>query len=118
MSDVDDFLAHHGVKGMRWGVTRSNSAVKTARKTARKQNVENLQGRYTKTGADGKTKVKKAKVAGIALDVMTTGGMYTASQIARSAGYTKGQSVAIGMLTGPIGATLASEVRVRRSTSG
>ena len=116
--DVDDFLAHYGVKGMKWGVRRENkSAVKTARKAGRQKNVANLKSRYTQTKANGKTGIRKGKAAGTVLDIMATGGMYTGSQIARSAGYSKGQSAALGMLTGPIGATLASEIRVRRSAS-
>lgn len=118
-SDVDDFLAHYGVKGMKWGVSRSSPQVQ-ARKTGRRENVANLKSRYTEKKSNGKTGIRKGKAAGTVLDVMTTGGMYTGTQIARSAGYTKGQSIALGMLTGPVGATLASELRVRknaRSTS-
>ena len=33
MSDLDTVLAHHGVKGMKWGVRRSREQLSTARKT-------------------------------------------------------------------------------------
>lgn len=29
-AEVDDFLAHYGVKGMKWGVTRASNSVKSA----------------------------------------------------------------------------------------
>lgn len=29
-TEVDDFLAHYGVKGMKWGVTRASNSVKSA----------------------------------------------------------------------------------------
>lgn len=116
MTDVDDFIAHYGKKGMKWGV-RNDNDVKAARKQARKEiRADNqIRSQYTRTKADGSTGVKKAKTAAIGLDMVTTLGMYTGSQIARSSGFTKGQSAAIGIVGGPGGAMLAREIKVRNT---
>lgn len=52
MSDVDDFLAHYGVKGMRWGVRR-NSQPRMSRR-------DRLQAAYSTkySAAEAKTKVE------------------------------------------------------------
>ncbi|ADD81016.1 gp018 [Rhodococcus phage ReqiPoco6] len=115
--DAEDFLAHYGVKGMKWGQTRSKSDLVKARAAGRREFGSNLKDRYTKTGKYGQTKIKKTKAVGTVADIMLTGGMYTGVQIARSGGFTRGQSAVIGMITGPVGATVASEIRVRTVTS-
>lgn len=116
-TDVEDFLAHYGKKGMKWGVRTASAEVKAARKAGRAENAKNLQARYTKTNADGKTVMKKRRTAATVVDLMATGGGYTGIQIAKSAGFTRGQSAAIGMLSGPVGAMVASEIKVRQDVS-
>lgn len=37
MTDVDLFLAHYGVKGMRWGVTRARDSIKSAVKRGKEK---------------------------------------------------------------------------------
>ena len=115
----DDFLAHYGKKGMKWGVTSVSPSTKAARKSAkanlRKEYDNNFRDRIlVKSDAvpNGITQ-KKAKQA-LVMD-MASLGMYSGAQIARSAGYSKGKSVTIGILGGPPGAMLASEIRVQRT---
>lgn len=119
-TDVDGFLEHYGKKGMKWGVTsaKPSAQVKAARKKARSQYRDEIdadftkknvmRGKYNPDGVAPKVALGKA-----ALNMATLGG-YQAAQISRSAGYSKGQSAAIGYLAGPIGGFVAAELAVRR----
>lgn len=123
--NIDDFFEHHGVKGMRWGHTMQKvganatkkAALKSAQDEARQEIGRNFRARYdvSKKAGSGGTRAKNA-ARGLALvpDILTTGGMYTGSQMARAAGYTKGQSAAIGIAGGPLGGLIASEIRVNQ----
>lgn len=53
--EIEDFLAHHGIKGMKWGVTRSDAAL--ARSSERKQEVYGARDRKD----SNKAAVSKAK---------------------------------------------------------
>lgn len=116
--DVEDFLAHYGKKGMKWGVTKNpGGSVKAARKEGRAQIRANFKDMHKKTGSDGNRKVSVGKTAGSLVLGNATWGASTGYQIARSTGYKKGSSVAIGMLGGPFGALALSEVAVRRAAN-
>lgn len=41
MTDVDDFLAHYGVKGMRWGVSRAVSGIQQKRAAVKQERLDN-----------------------------------------------------------------------------
>ena len=59
--NVDNFLAHYGVKGMKWGVTRST--YKGMSKSERKaQKTKNIEGARKRIGSgENRTKYLKAK---------------------------------------------------------
>lgn len=65
-TDVDAFLAHYGVKGMRWGVSRSSSIPGVSKKTskeARKDADEFAKAKmFYGEGAGTRRKLIKAKV--------------------------------------------------------
>lgn len=118
MYETDDFLAHYGKKGMKWGVRKEE--LKEARKAGRRELRENIKGQYRKDSG----KLKKGRTAYTTLEgvsaVMTGGASlvaspFTAAQVTRAAGYSKGKSIAIGILGGLPGAVLASEIRVRKN---
>ena len=114
--DVDAFLAHYGKKGMKWGVTTNpGGSVKAARKEGRAQIRSNFNDMHKKTGADGKRKISAGKTVGSTLLFTNTFGASAGYQIARATGYKKGQSLAIGMIGGPVGALAISELQVRKA---
>ena len=59
-SEVDNFLAHYGVKGMQWGKRRSRSELRSAA-SAKKEQIKNAP-----KGEVGKQVAKAAAVASIA----------------------------------------------------
>lgn len=71
MSDVDDFLAHHGVKGMRWGVSRNRTRVSSTKSKPNRTKVEQARRDEVKakTAAAGKS------IAKYALPGMAMGGV-------------------------------------------
>lgn len=118
--DVEDFLAHYGKKGMKWGVTTTPKNVKVARKQAAKYARvainDNIDSNETKRRAslEGKSEGQKAAATALAL-----GGQMSGTHITRAAGFTKGQSTAIAILSGgplygPITATIATELKIRK----
>jgi hypothetical protein len=119
-TNVDDFLAHYGKKGMKWGVTTTPKSVKTARKRATKyarvaisNNIDTNEANR-RASLEGKSTGKK-----VASTVLALGGQMSGTHITRAAGFTKGQSTAIAMLSGgplygPLGATLATELKIRK----
>ena len=114
MNDVDDFLEHYGVKGMKWGVKSSNQvALKSARKEGRAEFRENLKDHYTTKSAKTGRKISVGRTAGSVILGTATFGAFNSMQIARAAGYSSGKSVAIGLLGNAPGALLASELKIR-----
>jgi len=120
IEDVDDFLEHHGVKGMKWG-RRTSKTTRVARGRARKQLREeyskNFNDRYdvVTPGGKGQRTRNALRTAAIVPDFMLVAyGPYTGTQMARSAGYSKGKSAAIGILSGAPGAAVAAEIRIHR----
>jgi len=58
--DVDDFLAHYGTKGMKWGVTRAN-AKGTSQRSQKIQSARNRQESNAANVAKAKSDFKSAK---------------------------------------------------------
>jgi hypothetical protein len=111
---TDDFLQHHGVVGMKWGKHKAGSGgsggsgskaeTKVAKKAIRKEIFN-----------DAKASVKAHK-GRTAAGVLLAGPSVTVGiQLARSAGHSKGASVAIGMLSGAPGGVLAVHLAARKA---
>ena len=110
--EVDNFLQHHGVVGMKWGKHKSKGDSgssggnnRSAKKAVRKEMYKD---------AVASTKAHKGRAAaGLVLaGPSATVGM----QLARSAGHSKGASVAIGLLGGAPGGVLAVHLAARKIT--
>ncbi|QFP95588.1 hypothetical protein SEA_TANIS_14 [Gordonia phage Tanis] len=117
---VDDFLEHHGVKGMKWGRRKSpeiRAARKEARSEVRQEFKENRTNALKKTGKDGEKTYHKGKVAVVALADMNTYGALSAARISKSAGASNGQAAAVAILTGLPGAVAYKEIRVRKEAN-
>lgn len=56
----DEFIEHHGVKGMRWGVRRSRSRVSSSKKTATKTTFQKTPNRLT--DAQLNTRIKRMEL--------------------------------------------------------
>lgn len=135
-------LFHFGVKGMKWGVRRKDANgdgrveggsskpsriekkiaksdrkgdLKAARRVARDQIVDNAKSR---TDSRRITRTTGLLVTGGLLwgptGAYQTAGIVAGTEISRSAGYSKGASVAIGLLGGPIGGLAAAEISARK----
>lgn len=112
--NADDFIAHYGKKGMKWGVTTANpngvepsrKMVRQVRKETRKEYAKEFRGQQ-KSRSGG----EKAKT--FALDMATMGG-YSTAKLARQEGYSKGKAVGFAMLTGPYGQTAIHTARVNQ----
>jgi hypothetical protein len=113
-TEVDDFLAHYGVKGMRWGKrgTKKGPVDKEKLKSARKEIYGDVKKYYNNS--------KSAKVtagAAVATSLLTggtTGSVVVGVQMMRGAGFSKGKSIAMGALGGAPGAALAIELKARK----
>lgn len=101
-------LSHYGIPGMKWGVRRTPEQLgrKKSRKELRRSFNKNFASRQSnvKTGALG-----ASIVSGFGLPVTLAVVGY---DITRSAGYSKGYSLATGIIGGPIGGLVASELKV------
>lgn len=103
---TDDFLEHYGVRGMTWGKRSGGgkSPVKAERKAVRKEIYKD---------ARGLVKANKGKTA---VGLLLGGGSITAGvTLARAAGHTKGQSLAIGLIGGAPGGVLAVHLAASRA---
>lgn len=95
-----DFIAHYGKKGMKWGVTKGDRAgtavtgkeFRQVTKAVTKEHIENERATF-------KAKSGKEKAKIISLD-LATGGGYSASNLAKAAGYSRGRRTAITLLGG------------------
>ena len=111
-TSVDSFLAHYGVKGMKWGVTRDNpEGVTPTRKMVRQVTKETRREQTLANRAEWATKSGKEKTKILALDLATAGG-YTASQLAKTEGYSRGKRAAYTLMGGQ-GAVLIRDAQVR-----
>lgn len=61
-TDVDDFLMHYGVKGMKWGVTRSQASLDRAAGRAEKKAAKK-EAKANKTPSAGKQRDMEIKAA-------------------------------------------------------
>lgn len=141
MNETDDFLAHYGIKGMKWGVRRSQAQLDSAsNSTSRKQARRNAS--VEKKAAKKKKKAARIGARGaIGYDLgskfnihtlegkvrtgATAAGLFFATpaaerylgyELSKSAGYSTGTSAVIGLLGGTVGGLAASEISVRRKT--
>lgn len=57
MTEVDDFLAHYGVKGMKWGVVRAKSKTETLTTKLKSGETLTLEGRKTAPIARGLSRI-------------------------------------------------------------
>lgn len=114
MSEVtDDFLAHHGVVGMKWGkrsggkkapINKAN--LKVARKEIYGDTKSRLLGNKKKKGA-----MTALAIVGGAPGLSLAVGI----SLARSAGYSKGKAAAIGFIGGAPAGILVSELSARKA---
>ena len=115
MVDSDDFLEHYGVKGMRWGKRKAPDAAKVAAKAGRKAErsaiVKNLGTQFNTTSTSGRVRTG-ATVAG-ALLATPVANIYMGAKVTRASGYSKGASVAVGLIGGTPGALVLAEVSAR-----
>ena len=107
--DTDDVLAHYGVAGMKWGkrkgrADKASSPTSSARKEIYRGAKEGLIGKGRKGGT-------------IASALLGTPGISAkvGYEISKSAGYSKGKSLAIGLLAGAPGGVVAAEISARRT---
>lgn len=128
-------LFHYGVKGMKWGVRRpqgpdgqvikkDRQEAKKLRKADRKEVRGHLKSNYSLKNKTGKINTAATSGGIIAASILggPGGAILVADRsagisIARSAGYSRGSSVAIGVLTGAAGGVVASEIAVRHRTN-
>lgn len=133
---ADDFLAHYGVKGMRWGHRKPGTGEpsdrkaakaekkaekqtakaegKIARKAGRREIAKNLGSEFSLKTGKGQFNTGVTAAAAI-FSKPAAAAAYVGIKTARSAGYSKGKSVAIGLIGGPPGALLAAELSVRKN---
>jgi hypothetical protein len=106
-TEVDDFLAHYGVKGMKWGKHQTKGDFKAAVKSNRKELYKGVGSVY---------KSKKQTGLAVATTLLSGGSVASAvigTQMMRGAGYSKGKSFAMGMIGGAPGAVVAIELKAR-----
>lgn len=132
MDDAEDFLAHYGVKGMKWGQRKSGTgapsarqvaktekkAAKTAdkatRKAGRREIASNLNKEFDLKTSAGKKRTGLTAASAILAGPATN--IYMGAKIAQAAGYTKGQSAVVGLVGGAAGGLAVAELSVRADT--
>ncbi|WNN94513.1 hypothetical protein SEA_LEWANDO_9 [Arthrobacter phage Lewando] len=104
---LNDFLMHYGVKGMKWGKHASKADYKSSVKSHRKELYKGV----------GQVYKSKKQVGFAVAGTLLGGGAGSATvgvQMMRGAGYSKGKSLAMGLLGGAPGAAIAIEVKARK----
>jgi hypothetical protein len=129
---LDDFIEHYGIKGMRWGVRRSPKTIRLGRvsrpsKTGEQGGVHKPsqtgeQGGGQKKGWNERRKERNAQIkdarAKVSKILVKEGSIpinHPDLQMSRKS--TTGEKVAIGLLTGTVGALFIAD-RNRYSRSG
>lgn len=120
---TDDFLAHYGVKGMRWGKRRAGTDVEVSSKpkkgpidkdklkAARKDLYDDVKSSY-----NGKQKtLAGAAIATSLFTGGTVGTVVVGAQMMRGAGFSKGKTAATALLGGAPGAILMIELQARKN---
>lgn len=118
-SPTEDFLEHYGVKGMHWGKHKSSSAVEVHKpgKVNKDKLVSVRKDLYKGTADHYKTKAGKVELGASVVASLLGGGVGSAvvgARMMRGAGYSKGKSVAMGLIGGAPGAALAIELKARK----
>jgi hypothetical protein len=114
MSDaVDNFLEHHGVPGMKWGKHKNKADFKAEKKSIKK-------AIYKQTGQNlwGKGSHQKGKT--VAAAIFGTPGISAkvGYDLSKAAGYSKGKSLAIGLLGGAPGGIIAANISAGKMARG
>lgn len=126
MPDVtEDFLAHYGVKGMHWGKHKSSSGKEVEVSRTKKAPIDKDKLRaarkdiYSDVKAGMSSKGQKtltgAAIAGTLLGGGPIATQIVGAQMMRSAGFSKGKTVATAILGGAPGAVLMIELQARKN---
>lgn len=129
---TDNFLEHYGVKGMHWGKHKSGGTSsgsgsgtvavvskpggkapidKAKLSAARKDLYSGVKQHYK---SNGQKVLGGAAIAASLFSGGTVGTVVVGSQMMRGAGFSKGKSVAMGLIGGAPGAALAIELKARK----
>jgi hypothetical protein len=112
---VEDFLEHHGVKGMKWGRRTGGASSGSSgggKSTAGAERKAVRKEMYKESGATLKRNKGKTAVGLFLAGPSATAGI----AMARGAGHGKGASVAIGLIGGAPGGMLAVHLAARKIT--
>jgi hypothetical protein len=129
---VEEFLEHHGVVGMKWGKHKANrtesggGSKAVAKVKAPEQKIDKVKLKAARKEIRGDVKqrlIGNKKKKGAAAAVLLIAGAPGASlavgiATARGAGFSKGKSLAIGFLGGAPGALLVGEMHARKMAGG
>jgi hypothetical protein len=128
MSEVtEDFLAHYGVKGMHWGKHKSGGTVEKLSRTDKQVAKADYKAKVKEARKDIYGDVKSGMSSGkqrtltgaaIATSLLTggsTGSVVVGAQMMRSAGFSKGKTMATAILGGAPGAVLMIELQARKN---
>lgn len=111
--NTDLFLAHYGVKGMKWGKHGSKAEFKTAKKAIKKEIYA-----QTKHNLIGKGNMQKGKTTVAALFGTPGLSSKVGYDMSKAAGYSKGKSLAIGLLGGAPGGLIAANIAANKMARG
>ena len=100
---TENALMHYGVKGMKWGVRKDRDQVRTSRG----KTVDRTLAAYSTEKNAGRRWVS----------AFLTGGISVGYNYQRSAGYSRGATIASTLLAGPVGNVVAVELSSRRATN-
>lgn len=100
---TENALMHYGVKGMRWGVRKDRDQVRVSRG----KTIDRTLAAYSTEKNAGRRWVSGFLTSGVSLGY----------NYQRSAGYSRGATVATTLLAGPVGNVVAVELSARRATN-